>query len=136
MNGKQKRTIESQEDLGLLVREFYGRVRQDHLIGPIFEKAIGSHWDEHLKKIENFWATLLLGTESYHGRPFPPHLPLGLEVSHFEKWLELFFRTTDDLFEGQKADEIKMRALNIGRNFLANIRHFEKQKQNSGNEGS
>lgn len=106
---------------------FYERVRQDALIGPIFNDVARVHWEEHLPKIQNFWADLLLGENSYRGRPFPPHLRLGLKVEHFERWLELFFFTVDENFEGQKADEVKMRALNIGRNFLANIKHLESQ---------
>jgi len=120
-----KKTLESRQDIEVLVARFYGRVRQDELIGPIFNDVARVHWDEHIPKIQNFWADLLLGENNYHGRPFPPHIPLGLKVEHFERWLELFFLTVDEMFEGQKADEVKMRALNIGRNFLANIQHLE-----------
>ncbi len=123
-----KKNLESPEDLAELVKVFYDRVKKDDLIGPIFINKIGDHWDEHLVKIQNFWSTLLLGTDTYHGRPFPPHIPLGLQPEHFKRWLEIFFQTVDDLYQGSKADEIKMRALNIGRNFLINIQHIHSQK--------
>jgi len=118
--------LENRADIDVLVDTFYARVRADELIGPIFLRAIGDHWDEHLLKIRNFWDTLLFGAENYSGRPFPPHLALNLKPEHFKRWLELFFDTVDSMFEGRRADEIKMRAFNIGRNFLANIQHHAK----------
>lgn len=128
-NLKPKRLIQSEAEISDLLHDFYASVRKDDLIGSIFEDAIGDHWDEHIEKIERFWSTLMLGSDSYHGRPFPPHLKLNLKPEHFKRWLELFFETTDENFHGQKADEIKMKALQIGRNFLANIQYFEKQKK-------
>ena len=116
-----KRRIEGREQLIEIVDRFYARVRQDELIGPIFNDVAKVDWNTHTKKIYDFWDMLLFGAENYEGRPFPPHIPLGLKPEHFKRWLELFFQTVDESFEGQKADEIKMRALNIGRNFLHNL---------------
>ena len=116
-----KRRIEGREQLVEIVDSFYARVRQDELIGPIFNEIAKVDWETHTEKIYNFWDTLMFGAENYSGRPFPPHIPLGLKPEHFRRWLELFFLTVDESFEGQKADEIKMRAFNIGRNFLHNI---------------
>jgi hemoglobin len=121
-----KKPLQTKEDLERLVTVFYDRVRQDELIGPIFNDVAKVNWDEHIPKIQNFWESLLFGAENYQGRPFPPHIPLDLKPEHFQRWLSLFFHTVDELFIGQKADEIKMRALNIGRNFLANIEHINK----------
>lgn len=107
---------------------FYARVRLDPLIGPIFNDVARVDWNEHVKRIYDFWDTLLFGAENYHGRPFPKHIPLGLKPEHFKRWLELFFETVDELHEGQKADEIKMRAFNMGRNFLGNLQALEKMQ--------
>lgn len=123
-----KRSINGREELVELLDAFYDKVRKDELIGPIFIEVAKVHWDEHVAKIYNFWDTLLFGADNYQGRPFPPHIPLKLKVEHFERWLGLFFETVDERFEGLKADEIKHRALNIGKNFLANIRHIENQR--------
>lgn len=117
----QTRPLESPEDLNILLDDFYGRVRVDPLIGPVFNDIAQVDWDHHIPKIRAFWADLLFGTEAYLGRPFPPHLPLGLQTDHFRRWLELFFATVDDHFHGLKADEIKTRAINIGRVFLGRI---------------
>lgn len=121
------KTIASRAELEVLIPAFYARVRADELIGPIFDKVIADHWDEHLVKITNFWEALLFGGQDYHGRPFPPHIPLGLRTEHFKRWLEIFFATVDEHYTGQKADEAKMRAFNIGRNFLANLDHIARQ---------
>lgn len=119
-------------DLEKMLDLFYARVRQDELIGPIFNDVAKVDWDEHMAHIYNFWDTLLFGAESYNRRPFPKHIPLGLKPEHFKRWLELFFQTVDELHEGQKAEEIKIRALNMGRNFLGNLQQIEKMKAESG----
>lgn len=123
--------LETREDIELLVREFYAKVRKDTFIGPIFNDVAKVNWDEHLPKITNFWCDLMLGEESYNGRPFPPHMRFNLEVSHFERWLTLFMQTVDENFTGLKAEEIKNRAMNIARNFLANIAHYQKLRSDS-----
>ncbi len=117
----KKKRIEGREQIIEIVDRFYARVREDDLIGPIFNDVAQVNWETHTQKIYDFWEMLLFGSEDYKGRPFPPHIPLGLKPEHFQRWLQLFFSTVDDSFEGQKADEIKMRALNIGRNFLNNL---------------
>lgn len=125
------KALSSREDIILLVDQFYAKVRKDELIGPIFDEVAKVHWDEHLPKIYDFWDSLLFGAENYKGRPFPPHIPLNLKLEHFERWLNLFFVTVDQNFTGAKAEEAKHRALNIGRNFLANIRHLAHDKSSN-----
>jgi hemoglobin len=41
--------------------------------------------------------------------------------TQFSEWLLMFTQTTDELFEGEKADEAKMRATNIARLMLHKI---------------
>lgn len=121
------KTLENRADIELLVQEFYSKVQRDPLIGPIFNDVAKVHWDEHLPKITNFWCDLILSEDTYRGRPFPPHIPLNLEISHFECWLGLFIETVDEHFAGLKAEEIKHRALGIARNFLSNISYLKKK---------
>jgi len=124
----EKRRVEGREQLKEIVDQFYAKVREDQLIGPIFNDIAQVDWATHTEKIYHFWDALLFGSDNYRGRPFPPHIPLNLKVEHFERWLKLFCETVDSSFEGQKADEIKMRALNIGRNFLHNIELINKKE--------
>lgn len=105
------------EDIRLLVDTFYGRARQDALIGPIFNDTIQDRWPEHLGKLYRFWQTILLGQHTYYGSPFIPHSVLPLEKAHFDRWLQLFHTTLDDLFTGSKALEAKQRSVMMAQMF-------------------
>jgi hemoglobin len=72
-----------------LVHRFYGDVRADPLLGPIFEARIAD-WDAHLAKLCDFWSSIALMTGRFHGRPMQAHLPLPIVAGHFERWLALF----------------------------------------------
>lgn len=76
-----------------VVDDFYGRVRQDPMLGPVFEAHI-QDWQPHLAKMYGFWATVLLGDRQYKGNPFERHQALPeLSAAHFERWLNLFAET-------------------------------------------
>ncbi len=80
-----------------MVHAFYGRIRGDALLGPIFASRI-TDWNHHLAKMVDFWSSTLRGTARYHGTPMPKHIALpGLEAGMFSHWLELFHQTTQEL---------------------------------------
>lgn len=73
-----------------LVHAFYARIRQDEVLGPIFERHIDD-WDGHLAKLVDFWSSLLRRTARFSGAPMPRHAALpGLSSQLFERWLKLF----------------------------------------------
>ena len=76
-----------------LVHRFYGEVRRDPLLGPVFERRV-LDWDEHLDKLCAFWSSVVLMTGRYKGRPMPVHVAIP-EISpvHFARWLALFRAT-------------------------------------------
>ena len=117
--------ISTIDDIRLLVDSFYGKVRQDGLIGPIFIGAIGEDWPAHLEKMVRFWQTVLFGEHTYNGSPFPPHARMPLESRHFETWLGLWNGTVDSLFEGPKATEAKWRAGKMAEMFLSKIIYYQ-----------
>ena len=81
--------IGGREGILNLLRHFYADVRQDRLIGPVFNAQI-KDWKEHLDVIASFWETLIGGPRTY-ARPMPmKHLPLLLREEHFERWLFLW----------------------------------------------
>jgi hemoglobin len=121
MTDAKLKPIATREEIKILVDSFYDKVKIDSLIGPIFNDTAKVNWDEHLPKLYNFWEDLLLGTDNYKGRPFPPHISLNLKMEHFERWLQLFFNTVDENFTGLKANEAKARALRIAKNFSVNL---------------
>jgi len=102
--------IEEREDIILLVNNFYEKVKQDDLLNPLFAQV---NWPSHLPIMYNFWSSMLLGEQSYQGNPFQKHVGLVITVLHFDRWLELFQRTVDENFTGDKAIEVKDRARSI-----------------------
>lgn len=72
-----------------LVRTFYGKVRQDEVLSPVFAARI-SDWEPHLQRMCEFWSSVALMSGIYHGRPMEKHLPLPVDGRHFDRWLGLF----------------------------------------------
>src|SRR3546814_2324950 len=71
---------------------FYGRARDDELLGPVFRAAIpDAQWNDHIARIAAFWRKVLRRQPGYEGNPMHAHVALGvLERRHFERWLEMF----------------------------------------------
>lgn len=118
--------IEDINDIKKMVNLFYGKVRKDDLIGPIFNDKIQNHWTEHLTKLYSFWQGILLGERTYTGFPFPPHAELPINKVHFDRWLSLFTETVDHLFIGEKANEAKSRAYKISDVFQKKLEYIRK----------
>lgn len=112
------------QDIKLLVDQFYGKVREDKLLGPIFSDIIQDNWPEHLDKMYRFWQTILLEEHTYYGSPFAPHAKMPIESEHFEKWLKLFNTTIDEYFDGEKAKEAKWRAAKMAQMFQLKLEYF------------
>jgi len=115
------------EDLvAAVVAAFYGRARQDDLLGPVFNRVIAAdEWPAHLATISDFWSSMLLGTGSYGGRPMPKHLAISeLSDAHFARWLSLFRATVEELCAPDVAALFVDRAERIGFNFRLRIAHF------------
>lgn len=122
----EKKDIDSFEDIRLLVDTFYGRVRLDNLIGPIFTNSLEGRWEEHLGKMYKFWQTILLEQHTYFGSPFPPHATMALSQAHFDAWLDLWRSTVREFFDGQKAEEAILRGEKMATMFLSKITYFNK----------
>lgn len=120
------RDIENIEDVQRMVNTFYAKIREDDMLGIIFNQNIQDRWPQHLDKMYRFWQTILLEEYTYDGRPFPPHAHLPIGKVHFDQWLSLFEETVHALFEGPKADEAIWRARKMATLFeskLDYIRH-------------
>jgi len=119
--------IQSLEDIKLLVNHFYGLVRQDEMLGPIFNGVIQDRWPQHLEKMYSFWQTVLLDQHTYEGRPFPPHAQLPVDQTHFQRWIQLFYQTLDAHFSGAVADEARWRAARMAEMFLSKIQYYQQR---------
>jgi hemoglobin len=83
--------------IGQLVDQFYAAVRNDDILGPVFETRI-EDWEKHLEKLRGFWSSVVLMTGRYKGQPMPVHIAIT-EISdiHFERWLRLFAETASNI---------------------------------------
>lgn len=135
-----KKDIEHIEDIKLLVNSFYDKVKADAGIGYIFNDIAKVNWEKHLPVMYNFWENILFFTGSYSGNPMTAHVKMHKLVhfttEHFERWLKLFTSTVDELFEGDKAELAKQRAISIATVMQLKILHeynpisvIEKDKQ-------
>ena len=100
------------EDCRHLVDVFYGHIREEPLLGPVFASKIAD-WAPHLDTMSRFWFTILFGREAYHGNPAVKHVPLPIEREHFDRWLALWQTTIDAEFAGPIAENAKARAVRM-----------------------
>ncbi len=119
------------DDIKNLVDTFYEQVRKDDLIGPIFNERIEDRWPEHLEKMYRFWETILLDNHSYFGSPFPPHATMPIEKEHFNRWLAIFEKTLQQLFQGPVADEAMWRAGKMAQMFQFKLADYRKNPMRS-----
>lgn len=78
---KMKKDIKSREDITLLVNTFYTQVRENELLGPIFNTMI-KDWETHLVLLTDFWETNLFFVKKYTGNPLEKHA----EVDKYYNW--------------------------------------------------
>jgi hemoglobin len=82
-----------EELIAQLVDRFYAEVRQDELLGPVFNSRV-EDWDDHLARLRAFWSSVVLMTGRYKGQPMPVHAAISeITDQHFERWLALFAET-------------------------------------------
>jgi hemoglobin len=103
----------SEDSIRHLVDTFYGKVRADEQLGPIFNRAI-SDWGPHLATMYRFWSSVMLSSGQYKGNPVAAHVRLdGMEPHLFEHWLKLFGESCDELFGEAEADAFRAKAARI-----------------------
>ncbi len=113
----QRFDITDRRDIACLVNVFYDRVRDDRLLGPIFDDVAHVDWATHLPRLYDFWESVLFGTATFKGVPLVVHRDLAqqtpLTAETFDRWLTVFTTTVDDLFAGTMADQAKDTAARI-----------------------
>lgn len=114
--------ILGRDEIVWLVDGFYEKVRSDDTLGFIFDKVADVDWPAHLPKMYAFWQTVLFRDGGFRGDPIGKHarlVPLTMMGrEQFDRWLELFEETVDELFEGENATHIKACAAD-----MANVIH-------------
>ena len=109
--------IQTQDDLYLLVDEFYKKLLCDDSIRYIFTDVVKIKIEEHLPILVTFWSQAILGTGGYTNNLTQIHLNINakehLTPQLFTIWLNHFYTTVDEHFKGEKAEQIKTQALSI-----------------------
>jgi len=86
----------TEEEVAQLVHAFYAKVRQDEVLGPVFNSQVND-WDHHLITLVSFWSSILRGSGSYSGTPMQKHAAMAhLDESLFKRWLSLFDETAKE----------------------------------------
>lgn len=110
-----KKEIENRTDVSKLVHSFYTKVRAHPEIGHFFNEMI-TDWDAHFEKLTDFWESNLFFKNKYKGNPKRAHLDVdehfnhSIEQKYFGIWLNLWFETIDEYFEGVLANRAKNNA--------------------------
>lgn len=121
----------SEEMITTLVRAFYGKVRADDRLGPIFNSVIGDKWDEHLPKMDAFWSSVTRMSGRYKGQPMIKHVKLKqVKPEDFDVWLRLFGETADELLPEDIAPIFKTRAQRIAESLKLGMFFVPMEKTN------
>ena len=121
-----KHDIRNRNDVFLLVSEFYKKVGQNQEIGFFFNNTI-TDWDSHLEKLTDFWQTNLFFSGNYRGNPVKAHNRVDEENQnkiseyHFGIWLNLWFATIEEHFEGELAQRAKNNARKMSTHLFLKI---------------
>jgi hemoglobin len=91
--------LDTTDEIGIatLVDRFYGKVRRDPLIGPLFNAAIDD-WDTHLVTLRAFWSSVMLTSGRYKGNPMAAHVKHPMRPEFFDRWLALWCETAREVF--------------------------------------
>ncbi|WP_166920803.1 group III truncated hemoglobin [Flavobacterium poyangense] len=114
-----RKQLENRADIALLVQTFYTKIRADDEIGFYFNTMI-KDWDAHLEKLTDFWETNLFAVRKYDGNPLAVHNEVDtyfegkITSNEFGIWLNYWFQTLEELFEGENAEILKRRARKMG----------------------
>ncbi len=121
--------INGSDDIKKLVDTFYEHLQHDERLGFIFNDVMELNWDEHLPVMYKFWTTILFREPAYKGNPRVVHENVqsilrstagsGIQQQDFQRWLELFHGTLDELFVGPTADRAKYASAQIADNLMA-----------------
>jgi len=105
-----------------LVEAFYERIREDELLGPIFDSMI-TDWAPHLGRMKAFWTSIAIESGRFHGNPMVKHLAIpGIERRHFDHWLTLFNQTLLEVIPDTAAQQfLAERAARIGDSLMTGI---------------
>ena len=122
----KKEILADRIKINFLVKSFYSKIRQDDILGPIFNNHIAD-WPDHIERLTDFWETNLLFVRNFKGNPKQKHIELdsacghSITQEHFGRWLQLWFQTLDEYYVGENVSIAKNRARNMASFFFLQI---------------
>lgn len=109
-----RRDLDTRGEIHDLVVRFYREIVFDDLLAPVFEEVAETDWTHHIPKLIDYWARVLLREPGYDGYILAPHQRVheieSFELSHFDRWYELFVETIDESWAGPIAETAKSHA--------------------------
>lgn len=127
-----KKELAGRDEIVQLVDAFYGKIRGDSMLGPIFDEIAQVDWEAHLPKMYAFWQTVLFRDGGFRGDPIGKHarlVPLTeMGREQFDHWLALFYATVDELFVGENAEHIKRCAEDMANVIHSKINHVADER--------
>ncbi len=110
------------ETIRILVDTFYGKVKKDENLAPVFTRAIGesdAEWKPHLQHMYDFWSSVMLSSGRYSGNPMQKHRNLPeFPLTLFDRWLELFEHTAQEIH----TTEIALRYITTSRRIAESLK--------------
>jgi len=112
-----KSDIENRDDLLKLVTSFYDKLLSDPSISYLFTEVAKIDLEHHLDILVDFWDMIIFHSDTYQKNAMQPHLIVNsqspINDEHFKTWLNYFYTTLDELFEGENTELAKQRAKSI-----------------------
>jgi len=122
---ENKKDITNSSDVKLLVDTFYKQVMVDESIGHFFTEVAKINLETHMPIMYSFWNNVLFYTGEYKRNAMGKHVEMSkkspLNQEHFDRWLNLWGSTVDNLFTGDKAEEAKSKASQIAKMMFFNV---------------
>jgi hemoglobin len=127
-----KSDIKNRRDVKKLVSRFYGNLLHDQEFKSIFLEVVKVDMEVHLEIMVDYWESVLFGTAKYKRNTVDVHIDLHLKYpvthNHFNRWLQLFYKTIDENFTGEKATHAKDSALSMASVIKMRIDGLEKMR--------
>jgi hemoglobin len=103
--------LDSRSAIHDLVVDFYREIALDPDLGRVFGEVAEVDWSEHIPRLIDYWARVLLGDPAYDGYILRPHQHVHelepLRLDYFTRWYSLFEACVDARWEGPAADRAK-----------------------------
>ncbi|MEW4468915.1 group III truncated hemoglobin [Parasphingorhabdus sp. JC815] len=112
----------TEERISQLVERFYEKIREDEMLGPVFN-AIITDWPPHLARMKAFWTSIAIESGRFRGNPMVKHLAIpDIARPHFTHWLKLFDETLPEVMPSAAACQfLSERAARIADSLMTGI---------------